>query len=192
MRIQLLQTLPAAMVSLGALAGCGSADDTGLLEVSAAARETEQAPTKAPTAVAPVDAVIPEPDARLLVTVREVSVHVDGWHTVFLGAHQLDLLDTSRSPVPLGTAPVPEGELAQLRLVLADNVIYQKSSGPAAVRCPSCSQSGLKLQLTQDSRVVAGGRLSVTLQFASNRVLWANPQGYVLSPVVEAEVRSEP
>lgn len=134
--------------------------------------------------------------SQLLVTVREVAVHVagddgeardeggDGWVTVFGGARALDLLDAEATGQLLGSVDVPAGRVTQVRLVLDGDASLQVDGVARAVRCPSCSESGLKIVAAGNLTVPPGGRLHVDLVFDLDASLTTEDAALVLRPTV--------
>lgn len=192
----LLSVLPVVPFALFAMA-C-SAQGTVEVDISSTSQPSTTAPPPEPE---------PEVLPQLNATILRVDVHVNanetpftenpdqnesiGWETVFEGEQRINLLDRQAMNRTLGSAPVPAGELSQVRLILKDDVKYMDASGEQAVKCPSCSQSGLKLNPQSDLHVEQDGVLRLTLKFDPNSSLVENSQGLILKPVIKVDAVNE-
>lgn len=178
-------------LAAGVLASCGSAGNTGLFDVGAKSTSVT-ASSSAPGATTPAadtgDATLtPAPGWHLWVTVRQVRVRLakNHWHTVFTGSRKLDLFDTAGIEVPLGSTVLPAGTITGLRLVLAGQPELVTAAGEQPVRCPSCAQSGIKLQPASDITLEPADHVHASLLFDSRHSLLSTPRGdFVLHPVI--------
>ncbi|WP_437573234.1 DUF4382 domain-containing protein [Sorangium sp. So ce887] len=177
------------------IAGCGGG---GTVEVGVTAQPL-QVPLAPP---AGGDVAI---EARLAVTITEVSVHIagdegspggdgdsadredageKGWTTLFSGEVKVDLLDAMSTEEFLGSNEVPAGKITQVRLVLAGAELVD-AAGTSPVSCPSCSQSGLKIVTEGAVEVSPGGTLHLTLDVDQASSLTQDESGYRLDPVIK-------
>ncbi|XYI02164.1 DUF4382 domain-containing protein [Sorangium sp. So ce1128] len=181
-----------------AVTGCGGGD--GTVEVGMTAQPLQvAAPLPGDTGA--------EAQARLALTISEVSVHIAGdaeanerggdgestgdesadeagWITVFSGEATVDLLDATSTEELLGSNEVPAGKVTQVRLVLAGAELVD---GPITtpVSCPSCSESGLKIVTAGAVEVSPGGTLHLTLDVDQASSLIRDEGGYRLDPVIK-------
>jgi hypothetical protein len=149
----------------------------------------------------------PAQSAQLLVTITAVKVHVagdddettndnrqhmndklqtdddGGWFTVFSGSQQLDLLNVAADRIFLGSVAVPAGHITQIRLILSSVTLIVDGKS-ITVTCPSCSESGLKIDAGDDVMVTSGGHMMLTLDVDVNASLALTNGEFVLSPVI--------
>jgi hypothetical protein len=141
---------------------------------------------------------------QLLLNIAKVSVHVaneggvpcnnpgrrqecdDGFITIFEGAQNIDLFNTSELTTFLGTTTVPAGRLTQVRLFLSDaNWIREDISLP--VFCPSCDKTGLKLVPSDELEVQEGEVLSLDILFDAEHSLIFFETEVLLKPVIHIQ-----
>jgi hypothetical protein len=141
------------------------------------------------------------------VTVSKVSVNKSpnaaesdiGWNDLTLTpARKIDLLSLQNGVLEeLGTMPLPTGQYAQVRLVLANNgggdnfanSVQPTGGSIVALTTPSGQQSGLKLQAHFD--VLAGQMADMVIDFdACKSIVKAGNSGqYILKPVLSVHER---
>jgi hypothetical protein len=127
---------------------------------------------------------------RLVVTIDEVDVHVeggDGWVTVFAGAEEIDLYDVNATATFLGSAEVPAGDVTQVRLVLDGSPSLEIDGVLHEVACPSCTQTGIKIVTGGKLQVASGERLALELTFDPASSLVGENGSYRLNPVIKVE-----
>lgn len=187
-----------AILPFALLVTACSAQGTVEVEVTS----TSQAST-APPPQDPAPEILPQLNA----TITRVDVHVDavdtpfaeepnqedsvGWTTIFEGEKRINLLDSSAVARTLGSAPAPTGTVSQVRLVLQNDVMYVDAMGEQSVKCPSCSQSGLKLNPQSNVEIEEDGVLRLTLDFDADTSLVENAQGLILKPVIKVQAVNE-
>jgi len=172
------------------LAGCGGGGD------SSASSSSDGSMTLRVTD-APVDDL-----CKVWVTFSEVHlvpgddgglIKFDEFNTVSLPASiELTALDQGKSVALLDGEPLPAGNYNQIRLVIDDSantyVIQNDGEGgcqtdETPLFCPSCSQSGLKLNL-DGFNLTADGLVDFTIDFDLEKSIILPPgQGYLLKPV---------
>ena len=193
-----------AILPLALFVGACSAQGSVELRVSS----TSQGQVAAPPNPGPVPPLPEPPPAQLLTTITRVDVHVDesnidmtpndekdddsgGWTTIFRGDQRIDLYDSAAVEKTLAQGQAPVGTVSQVRLYLKDDVTLIDSLGEHPVKCPSCSQSGLKLVTSSNVEIEPDGILRLTLDFDSDASLIQNNSGYILKPVVHIAASNE-
>lgn len=132
----------------------------------------------------------PDPNVKeVWIDVREVRITMKDTNWIVLdGAHpgMYNLMDlTGGKDTLLADAPIPAGEISQIRLVLGDNNYIVTTSGEKIeLKTPSAQQSGLKVQVKQ---TVTGGllyRLKLDFDAGKSIVKAGNSGNYILKPVL--------
>ncbi len=132
----------------------------------------------------------PDPDVQeVWVDVKEVRINMKDTNWITLeGAHPglYNLLDlTDGKDTLLADAPIPAGDISQIRLILGDNnYIITKNGEKIDLTTPSAQQSGLKVQIHQ---AVTGGvlyRLVLDFDAGKSIVKAGNSGKYILKPVL--------
>ncbi len=77
---------------------------------------------------------------------------------------------------------LPEGRISQIRLVLDDDNYVVVDGVRHPLKTPSAQQSGLKLNVQAD--LAAGITYRMWIDFDASRSIVANPQKYILKPVI--------
>jgi hypothetical protein len=108
-----------------------------------------------------------------------------GWVTIFSGSKTLDLRDSAQVETFLASAPVLAGKITQIRLILAGDATLVDGATQVAVKCPSCTESGLKIVTRGQVTIPSGGTLHLTLDFDQGASLAANGGTYVLNPTIK-------
>jgi hypothetical protein len=111
------------------------------------------------------------------------------WITVFSGQQRLDLLEDGLTEAFLASAWIPAGRVTQIRLVLADDVVLVNGPTRIAIKCPSCSESGLKLVTAGRLVLPARGHVHVKLELDAEGSLVLIGGAKHLSPVVKIVVK---
>jgi hypothetical protein len=216
----------AAVVALGASAGCaGKPDGSALYEMS-----VRQDLAKTADAATPTDggASLAAPTGwQLWITILEARIHIgddepmtaeappggvpegpdttgpergdDGaiatsedddpeWHVVFKGTRRFDLLDPRSTETLLGAEVLPAGRLTQARLVTAGTAELVSPTATITLKCPSCTESGLKVRLADQPTVAAGQQVHITLLFDAQNSISAMRDHAMLTPVVRARM----
>lgn len=118
-------------------------------------------------------------------TAADAEQERNGWVRVFEGEQQINLLDAAAVSAFLGGAAVPAGKITQLRLVLADDALLLEGDQSLPVACPSCTETGLKLNPSGKLEVAEGGTLSLRLEFDQEGSLLEDSEGLRMSPVIK-------
>jgi len=84
---------------------------------------------------------------------------------------------------------VPAGRVTQVRLVLDGNVTLVVDGVAQTLRCPSCSESGLKIVTEGDVTVAPGGHLHLDLEFDLDASLTLDGGALILRPTVKLQQR---
>jgi Domain of unknown function (DUF4382) len=111
------------------------------------------------------------------------------WVTVFTGPQRLDLLEDGVTEAFLAAAWVPAGRVTQIRLVLADDVVLIEGPTRIAIKCPSCSESGLKIVTAGRLELPARGRVHIKLELDAERSLVLLGGAKHLAPVIKIVVK---
>jgi hypothetical protein len=139
---------------------------------------------------------------HVFITVAGVRVHTSssagegeaGWRELTLGApKRIDLLNLTNGVLEeIGSMALPAGDYSQLRLVLADNsgadplanAVQPIGGQLVALKTPSSTQSGLKLQV--HFKVEADKLIDLVLDFDACRsvVQRGKSNSYLLKPVI--------
>jgi hypothetical protein len=142
---------------------------------------------------------------RLLVTVERVDVHIGddddgeatngdedaGWITLFTGPTEIDLRDAATAEVFLSSTEVPTGKVTQVRLILADDPVLVTGEESQTIRCPSCTQSGLKFITRGQLSVAEDEVLHLDVVFDTAASVVADLDGLRMNPVIRLE-KGEP
>ncbi len=145
--------------------------------------------------VALVDA--PGDYEAVMIDVKDVLINVGedekGWKSLDAAkAGVYDLLQlTNGKEAFLGEIELPQGKLAQIRLVLGDENKLKINGETVSLKVPSGSQSGLKLNVGAD--IAAGVTYKLLLDFdVAKSVVKAGKSGkYNLKPVLRAKMEAQ-
>jgi len=124
----------------------------------------------------------------------------NGRKLLYSGGETFDLLDLQNGVTAvLADVSVPAGTYNQLRLILGDIEIETEggetfSNTDQSLICPSCAQSGLKIQLPAGGLRLEAGQQNVLIDFDVAQSFGhqaGNSGKWVMHPVIKAE-RTEP
>jgi hypothetical protein len=190
----------------GALLGCETSGGTVEVGLTSSGQSLTAAAPALDGGIIAVDGGTSGP--RLILTVQRVDIHIagddddddpppgppggpppphdddGGWVTVFSGVARVDMLEAGSVEAFLGSGPVPAGKVTQIRLVLSD-ATWIDGAVSTPVKCPSCTQSGLKIVTMGKVVVPVGGTLRLTLDFDRDHSLQDDKDGFRLNPVVK-------
>jgi len=121
--------------------------------------------------------------------IRSVEVTMAGWPTLTMAPIRpglYNLLDFRNGmDTLLFTAPVPAGDIGQIRLILGENNSIVVDGVTHPLSTPSAQESGVKLNLHQT--LTAGGAYDIWLDFDAAKSIVVTGNGtYKLKPVIRA------
>ena len=127
------------------------------------------------------------------ITVTQVAVHLaqDGneskseeFITVFEGSEELNLSDLVATEAFLDAGQVPAGKVTQIRLIISE-AFFDDGINKFPIECPSCTETGIKLNPSGKLEVPEGGNLDLTLDFDLDASLSGTTDSLRLDPVIK-------
>ncbi len=91
----------------------------------------------------------------------------------------------------MGVVELPEGQLAQIRLILGENNFIGDTEEILELKVPSGSQSGLKLQINETIEAGVSYKLVIDFDAGQSIIPTKGGQRYILKPVLRASLEAQ-